>query len=985
MGPAVPLMLGLLGAPSVQDERSQFFEALHQRDEGGLRSWYEANPAQTFERCTDSARRWLSHSDPSSGEAQRLRSEARFLADALAPAPPSSLLETVLAWPPEERELFGALARDLEEAARSLPESDELAFLLDEVERLQAGGLLLQPLSRIGFLLSGAGRDVEARELVRNVGELGRTHGRLWSEAWAEEWLARDAWEHGELHAAVDHFERSLELEGRLGNPVFESQVASELATVLSNLGRHTEGLERARFATDRARESRDPGVLRRAEAARASIHVELGELQTALDIALGVSPASGAEVPEDEAQVRLDLMMANILSDVGRLESALTYAQRAHRVSAGPEVSRLAPLLHCEAQLALGLLLGDVGRGAEGLEHLDRAQAALEREGDPRGVGWAHKNRGWILLDRGNASGAQREFERGQAQGAASGSPFLEAWCALGWLEAAARAGDWKPQEARARTALAARRAEELQDLHLSWRLRAVQGEGLVLAGQPAAALREFSAAVERIERWRRRLESPALLTHSLRNKIDPYRRATALAARQELHAQALFYSDLTRSRTLYQLRGRRPEAGRSEIDPRVRDLRRQLVSLDNRWRNPSARASASSAALARERLSIEAELDAVLMESSLRAGREPLASALPELDEERAQSLRRSAGMAAIVSFQHQESETIAIVLDADGLRSVVLPVPHAELRALAERLRAPLEELQRGSLDVVNLGFDAKAARRLHELLWEPLDLPSGRLGLLVDAPLAQVPFELFVCGGTPGPVHPDDPFQHYASLRTLDDEHTFTYLSSFEALAYEAPQAQAPGPPLLFAAPPAVGVPSAPAEIEALRTQRPDAQIHARASVEEFLEHAPGAGSLHVIAHGWVDPQFGAHSHFDLAGGRLEAWQIEELHLPMPIAVLSACHSAQGTWAHGEGLLGLTRSFLAAGVESVVASQWAVEDRATAALMEFFYDARGRGLGPDAALAKARSRLRTSRDPRGFSRAHPYFWAAWTLQR
>lgn len=54
------------------------------------------------------------------------------------------------------------------------------------------------------------------------------------------------------------------------------------------------------------------------------------------------------------------------------------------------------------------------------------------------------------------------------------------------------------------------------------------------------------------------------------------------------------------------------------------------------------------------------------------------------------------------------------------------------------------------------------------------------------------------------------------------------------------------------------------------------------------------------------------------------------------------VLSACQTALGKKANGDGLLGFAHAFLARGARSVVLSRWKVEDGATALLMIRFYE-------------------------------------------
>ncbi|HEX6864931.1 MAG TPA: CHAT domain-containing protein, partial [Thermoanaerobaculia bacterium] len=103
-------------------------------------------------------------------------------------------------------------------------------------------------------------------------------------------------------------------------------------------------------------------------------------------------------------------------------------------------------------------------------------------------------------------------------------------------------------------------------------------------------------------------------------------------------------------------------------------------------------------------------------------------------------------------------------------------------------------------------------------------------------------------------------------------------------------------------------------------------------------------------------------------------------IYNLELGAEVVVLSGCQTALGREIRGEGLLGLTRGFLYAGVPRVVASLWQVDDRATAELMSRFY--RGLwtdGLPPAAALRKARLSLAAERRFRD-----PFYWGAFVLQ-
>lgn len=97
-------------------------------------------------------------------------------------------------------------------------------------------------------------------------------------------------------------------------------------------------------------------------------------------------------------------------------------------------------------------------------------------------------------------------------------------------------------------------------------------------------------------------------------------------------------------------------------------------------------------------------------------------------------------------------------------------------------------------------------------------------------------------------------------------------------------------------------------------------------------------------LHFATHGLFDEQHGLNSSLALTAeggdGFLTAEEIMDLRLRADLAVLSACDTARGAIT-GDGVVGLSRSFFAAGVPSVLSSLWPVADFSTAELMEQFY--------------------------------------------
>ncbi|MBL8186825.1 MAG: CHAT domain-containing protein [Acidobacteria bacterium] len=110
------------------------------------------------------------------------------------------------------------------------------------------------------------------------------------------------------------------------------------------------------------------------------------------------------------------------------------------------------------------------------------------------------------------------------------------------------------------------------------------------------------------------------------------------------------------------------------------------------------------------------------------------------------------------------------------------------------------------------------------------------------------------------------------------------------------------------------------------------------------------------------------------------GVLRLGDIYKLKLSADLVVLSACRTGLGKEVRGEGVMGLTRGFMHAGVPRVIASLWSVDDAATSEFMTRFY--RGLLIGkqsPAAALRAAQISMWNGKQWQS-----PYYWAAFTLQ-
>jgi CHAT domain-containing protein len=142
-----------------------------------------------------------------------------------------------------------------------------------------------------------------------------------------------------------------------------------------------------------------------------------------------------------------------------------------------------------------------------------------------------------------------------------------------------------------------------------------------------------------------------------------------------------------------------------------------------------------------------------------------------------------------------------------------------------------------------------------------------------------------------------------------------------------------------------------------------------------------EQAPLLSSI-VLADERDQPPRSLRQRDLIADGALQAYEIYRLKMTRTrLIVLSGCRSALGSSARGEALSGLAQAFFAAGVPSVIASLWDVDDESTSELMQTFHDFyRLRQRSFSEALRRAQCSMIQSADPK---HRHPYHWAAFLL--
>lgn len=172
----------------------------------------------------------------------------------------------------------------------------------------------------------------------------------------------------------------------------------------------------------------------------------------------------------------------------------------------------------------------------------------------------------------------------------------------------------------------------------------------------------------------------------------------------------------------------------------------------------------------------------------------------------------------------------------------------------------------------------------------------------------------------------------------------------------------------------APPPGLGMllgplPRAATEARDVAAMYPDSEFLEgdAATRERFLERARLSAVVHFAGHAVASAADPALSFLVLdsqsdAAGALYAYEIVDRSWPTTrLVVLSACSTARGSMPDSEGIQGLARAFLAAGVPAVIGTLWAIEDESAHEISVRFHRGYASGLNPASALRAAQLSL------------------------
>jgi len=774
----------------------------------------------------------------------------------------------------------------------------------------------------------------------------------------------------GRYREALGYYERALKISEELKSKPAMSQDHGNIALCQLGLGEIDKAVEHFNQAIALARQAgmqQDEAYWMRG---KGNSLIETGHYDQGLEL------YSAALAIYEKVEAQAELLEA--MHDMGQLHLLLGDADSAERQFR--QALGLAESIGLARGITQNLLaLGDLEFRRKRLEEAARLYAQASERATESGASQyraeAVLRLGLVHRDLGRVENARSEIDRATDLAREIGARSIEGEALLGRAELDRRAG-------RLPAALAGYDAAEavmsrMADPDLQWRIH--HGRALVrkAQGDRAAAIGELQAAIRIIEGVRSRLREERFRAGYVQDKYDVYIELVRLQMEVGLKESAFLTAERLRSRNYAEQLGGREifpltEADRREgtrLRARIRQLQRALAS-EEAQAVPGSRQAAMTA-FSSELLVAERDYQAFLDDRSASRSDGELPDSIPDaasiesrLDEDQ-----------ALIEYVVGADVLITFVVRSRAVHASAEPLPTAELRSRIALLR-----------DLTHKpGSDRwfRPAAGLSELLIEPLRRAGSldgarRLYIVPHGDLNYLPFAVLTREGPSG-------------RELLVDRYDLTYLPTAAVLLRHARPPN--GPRNLLAMAPAKSrlryAPDEARTVEALFRPHSQLLVGESATESRLKSLAGDYRVLHFATHGYFNKHNPLLSGIELEAdgandGLLQVHEALDLRLTADLVVLSACDTALGSGQlaevpAGDEFVGMTRAFLAAGSESVLATLWEVDDLSSIQLMQRFYaHLNGPVIGLDKALAQAQRELRY-----GDHFSHPYYWAPFVV--
>lgn len=659
----------------------------------------------------------------------------------------------------------------------------------------------------------------------------------------------------------------------------------------------------------------------------------------------------------------------AEVLSRLGNYQGAL----RAHRQARalhedGGDKQGQGNSWHGEAEALF--LLGD-NQGA--LSAYRQARSLHQDVGDKLGEGNSWRGEAEPLFLLGDNQGALSAYRQARSLYQDVGDKLSQGLSWAGEAQVLLRLNDLGPALRAAEHA--AQLARDMGAIPNELDARVSEIRILLADKREREAIQRAEQALALLRDWRRKgvsdLDRTAMANWSapydllipiLASKRGPAVE-NALALAEEAHAPVLLDLLATGSR--------RPE---DTSDLSLREERKRLLreraELDRRLGDTIAPGERERLRREREAMDTELELNELRALGSLGS---TFVDVQP-IDAKARAALVREAG--PILLYYVAELETVAFLL-LPGQRAPLVRRIDLARDQLQEQVRALRQEL-------ANPLWKARAHAR-QRTLFDQLVAPfadalvaTPRVTIIPHGPLHELPFEALVDAD-------DVPLFERWHLTVAPS------LSALHTLRHRHARRQpSPSQTAFLGIAGGTGLSLPYREVNEVGTWfGPTARVIAQQTDSRgaYTELAPDARHILISSHGKHVAQ-SRSGYLELGGPdgvptRLTASAIAHIPLRAELVTLAACDTARGEAMQSDERLDLTRAFLIAGADAVLATRWRVpEHPSTRQFLLDFYQALHQGgpggtrLRKDEALTEARRRSRARGD-------HAQLWAAWVL--
>lgn len=624
-------------------------------------------------------------------------------------------------------------------------------------------------------------------------------------------------------------------------------------------------------------------------------------------------------------------------------------------------------------ARTGLGRTLLRLGRLDEAERTLSQAAASFENLGHDNARAQVDMVRCEVALAAGRLHQARQWVEKAAARLGQRDLDRVLLLCQQARLEAAETHG----QRAIAALSSAWAIADRYDIPPLSVRILHLLGNYRRKFGQPQEGLEALERAVEQTERIRGTLQADRFREALIGDRATLYDDliSAELAAVPQRPDRLLAAIEHAKARTLLDtLRGVVDETDEltSDEDQRRRaQLREELNVLYSRLADAQhlRRTTMDLPDLPREIEPRERELARLEQRLASRSAAGMIHARPVPLD-----CVRVAMGGDTLVEFFQANQQTYALLVAGNTTRVVG---PLATASELAERVAQLRFQLNRGLRSLTSAA--RRRARLLddvrYELRWLYDTLIAPWLGELATPDrLAIVPH---------GPLHLMPLHAAWDGSKYLIERapiHVGPSASILTQLAENPPATNTNTEPLV------IGVadehaPNIEAEAEEIAALIGGAKlIGPAATVARVTAALPGAAVVHFGCHGVFSQKAPNASGLKLHDRWLTLGEIARLRMSADMVVLSGCSTGRTAHRAAEEFIGLSRTLLAAGVSSLVASLWMVDDKRTREMMRDYYTIwsalpRRRGA---AAEALRHAMLGALKDD-----AHPASWAPFIL--